>query len=230
MTARSPRHLADGPGQPRRWSRRLLVSAGLLVLALAVAVVALRGGGGGRRAPAPTGSTGPRAASGVPTTTLPAARPLRPMPGNLLANADFEQGLEGWAPLGNGRLARVAGGSSGRWAAAIRPGQGGAGAPGLSRRDLAASVGTTYVGSVWVRAAAPGTQVVLALREYLGGREVSSDVTGYNLTGDGWQAVTVEHRARVRGAGLAIEVTGATLPGDQPLLVDAVDLHPEAGD
>jgi hypothetical protein len=206
------------------------VTGGLLLLAAAVAVAALRGGDGGGHAPATTRAAGapPRtAATTAPSTTVPAARPLLRLPGNLLANADFEQNLDGWAPLGGGRLQRVAGGGSGRWAAAVRPGGGGSGAPGLARRDVGvARVGAIYVGSAWVRAA-PGTQVVLALREYLGDREVGADLAGYLLAGGAGQRVAVEHRARVPGARLAIEVTAATLPGGGPLLVDAVEVHPE---
>jgi hypothetical protein len=55
----------------------------------------------------------------------------------------------------------------------------------------------------------------------------SSDTAAYGLPDDGWQQLAVEHRARVAGANLALEITGADLAGDSRLLVDLVDLQVE---
>src|ERR671931_1397186 len=225
MASRPPRHLAERSGRQGMPVQRLALGGGLLVLVLVVAAVTLLSTGGREPAPATTGGGSPTAA---PTTGPPATtRPLRPLPGNLLADGDFERGLGGWTALGGGTLDRVADGSSGRWAAAVRPGGGAEpGAPGLARRDVTAvKVGTTYLGSTWVRAAAPDTPLGLALREYQGGREVSADLAGYDLGRGGWQEVSVEHRARVPGAMLAIEVTAVALREVQPQLVDAVGVR-----
>jgi hypothetical protein len=219
MAARSPRHLADRANRFGLPPWQLVV--GGAALAAALVAVAVRGDGTRRQASATTRPADPTA------TTAPAARALRPMPGNLVANADFERDLAGWTAVGPARLDRVAGGSSGRWAVAVRPGGTGSGPPGLARPEVTrARAGTTYEGSAWVRAAA-GAQVVLTLREHDGDREISADVAGYTLAGDGWQQVGVEHRTRAPGSRLGMEITGAVFSGGQPLLVDAVEVHPE---
>jgi hypothetical protein len=72
-----------------------------------------------------------------------------------------------------------------------------------------------------------GGQVVLALRELDGDREVSADQAGYALPADRWQQVAVEHLTAAPGSSLALEVVGRDLPGDSRLLVDGVDLQTE---
>src|SRR5919198_1946081 len=187
MASRSPRHLAERGGWPGMSVQRLALGGGLLVLVLVVAAVTLLGTGDREPAPAttrtPPATTGASPPTVAPTTGPPAARPLRPLPGNLLADGDFERGLGGWTALGGGALDRVADGDSGRWAAAVRPGGGAEpGAPGLARRDVTAvKVGTTYLGSTWVRAAPPDTPPGPALREDPGGREGSAGLAGYDL-------------------------------------------------
>ncbi|HEV3505130.1 MAG TPA: carbohydrate binding domain-containing protein, partial [Actinomycetes bacterium] len=158
--------------------------------------------------------------------TGPAARPI-PTPGNLLADGDFERDLAGWAPLGGAEVERVEGGASGRWAAAVTPGAAGDAPPGMIRRDAATTeAGTTYEAIFWVQAPAGG-QVVLALRELAGGREVSADEAGYTLPGGTWHQLAVEHHTAAPGSSLALEVVGHDLGGDGRLLVDGVDLQTE---
>jgi hypothetical protein len=234
MAARSPRHLAVRPKRNGA-SLRVVFLAALLALALLTAVIALAIGeadDAGRRAATPATSA-PRATA-TPTTaaatTAPAAPTTRPTPGNLLRGADFERDLAGWTPLGGARLERVEGGTSGRWAVAVQPSEGadGPAALGLAIRDLAsAKAGTVYEASVWVRATVPGGQVVLALHEERGGRAASSDTAAYGLPDDDWRQLAVEHRARVGGSSLALEITGANLPGEGRLLVDLVDVQVE---
>jgi hypothetical protein len=232
MAARAPRHLAE---PPRRFGlsplqRVFLVS--LLTLAALTAVIALltRPGTEQARAPATTAgqaaTTGP-AGTGPATTTAPAARPIRPTPGNLLADGDFERDLAGWAPVGGTSLERVEGAASGRWAVAVAPGPAGDATPAMTRQEAAtARAGTTYEASFWVRGRA-GDQVVLALRELAGGRVVSGDEAGYTLSGGGWQQLAVEHQTRAPGSSLTLEVAGPGLPAGQRLLVDGVDLQVE---
>jgi hypothetical protein len=231
MAARSPRHLAD---RRRRAgvSLRVVFLAALVSLALVTAIVALATGDAGdaERDAAPPATTGPPRGGAAAPTTAPAAPTTRPTPGNLLQGADFERDLAGWTPLGGATLERVEGGTSGRWAVAVQPGEPASGvdAPGLARRDLAsATPGTVYEASVWVRATVPGGQVVLTLHEEAGGRVASSDTAAYGLADDGWRQLAVEHRARVGGSSLALEITGADLAGDGRLLVDLVDLQVE---
>jgi hypothetical protein len=228
MADSAPRHLAEPPKRFGLSPLRQLFLAAMLGLAAITAVIALltRDSGGGRPTAAPA-TTGP-AASATTASTAPAARPIRPTPGNLLADGDFERDLAGWAPLAGSQALRVEGGTLGRWAAAVTAGPSGDGQAGLVRRAAATTrAGTTYEASFWVRAPAGGGQVVLALRELAGGREVSADRAGYTLDGGGWQQLAVEHLTRAPGSSLALEITGRGLGGDGRLLVDAVDLQTE---
>ena len=237
MADSAPRHLAEPPKRFGLSPLQRLFLVALLSLAAITALIALltRDPGGGRRAAAPattraqatTGTSGP-AASATTASTAPAARPIRPTPGNLLADGDFERDLAGWRPLAGTRARRVEGGASGRWAAAIAPGPSRDGQAGLVRRDAATTrAGTTYEASFWVRAPGGGGQVVLALRELAGGREVSADRAGYTLDGGGWHQLAVEHLTRAPGSRLSLEVGGRDLGDDGRLLVDAVDLQTE---
>ena len=234
MAARAPRHLAEPPRRFGLSPLQRVFLAAMLSLAAITAVIALLtrdAGNSGRRAAAPA-TTRAQAATTVTTTpaattTAPATRPIRPTPGNLLADGDFERDLAGWAPLGGAEVERVEGGASGHWAAAVTPGGPGAGQPGMVRRDAATTeAGTTYEAVFWVKAPAGG-QVVLALRELDGGREVSADQAGYTLDSDRWQQLAVEHRAAAPGSSLALEVVGHDLAGDGRLLVDGIDLQTE---
>jgi hypothetical protein len=231
MAARSPRHLAERPVRIGRSRPRVVFLGALLSIAVVTVAIALAAGdeGPARRGAAPA-TTSPPGRGAATTTTTPAGRQIRPTPGNLLQGADFERDLAGWTPLGGARLERVEGGTSGRWAVAVDPGTATPGpvGPGLARRGLAsARTGTTYEASVWVRATVPDAQVVLALHEEAGGRVASSDTAAYGLPDDGWRQLAVEHRARVPGSSLVLEITGMDLTGDGRLLVDLVDVQVE---
>ena len=232
MAARAPRHLAE---PPRRFGlsplQRVFLAAlvGLAALTAGIALLTRDAGNGGRPAAAPA-TTRAQPATSAPaasTTAPPATQPVRPTPGNLLADGDFERDLAGWAGLGGAKLERVEGGASGRWAAAVTPGVPQDGRPGMVRRDVAtAQADTTYEAVLWVKAP-EGGQVVLALRELAEDREVSADQAGYALPADRWQQVAVEHLTAAPGSSLALEVVGQDLPGDGRLLVDGVDLQTE---
>jgi hypothetical protein len=239
MAERAPRHLAEPAKRFGLSPLQQLFLVAMLSLAALTAEIALltRDTGSGRRAAGPattqaqaaatTATTAPAATTTGPATTAPATRPIRPTPGNLLADGDFERDLAGWAPLGGAEVERVEGGASGRWAAAVTAGGPGAGHPGMVRRDAATTeAGTTYEAVFWVKAP-EGGQVVLALRELDGGREVSADQAGYTLDNDRWQQLAVEHRTAAPGSSLALEVVGHDLAGDGRLLVDGIDLQTE---
>jgi hypothetical protein len=222
MDTRTPRHLAERARRFGLSRLQLVFLAAAVILALLTGVIGVLARDQQRPQPPAAAPTTTTPGSGAaPTTTAP-SQPIRATPGNLLANADFERDLGGWAPLGGASLQRVRGALSGGWAVAVDPAApAGAQAPGLVVRTAAgAEAGDTYEASVWVRAAAPGAGVVLALREQAGGRVVGSD--GYWLADAGWRQLAVEHRARLPGSTLVLEITGAELPGDGRLLVDAV--------
>jgi hypothetical protein len=234
MADSPPRHLAEPPkrfGLSPLQQLFLVAMLGLAAISAVLALLTRDTGSGSRpaaapattRAPATTATTTPATTA----TTTPVVRPTRPTPGNLLADGDFERDLAGWAPLAGAEVERVQGGASGRWAAALGGG-GPGGQAGMVRRSAAtARAGTTYEATFWVRASGGGGQVVLALRELAGGREVSADQAGYTLDGAGWQQLAVEHLTRAPGSSLALEVVGRDLAGDGRLLVDGIDLQTE---
>jgi hypothetical protein len=234
--ASRPRHLAEPSRRFGLSPLQQLFLVAMLGLAAISGVIALltRDTGPGRRPAGPattraqaaaTASTAP--ATTGPTTTGPAPQPVRPTPGNLLADGDFERDLGGWTALGGATLQRVQGGASGRWAVAVAPGPSSGRPAGLVRRDAAtARADTTYEGVVWVLAP-DGGQVVLALRELAGGREVSADQAGYTLPAGRWRQLAVEHHTAASGSSLSLEVVAQNLPGRGRLLVDSVDLQTE---
>jgi hypothetical protein len=239
MAERAPRHLAEPAKRFGLSPLQRLFLVAMLSLAALTAVIALltRDTGSGRRAAGPTttqaqaavttATTAPATTTTGPATTAPATRPIRPTPGNLLADGDFERDLAGWAPLGAAKLRRVEGGTSGRWAVAATPDPDQGRPAGLVRRGAATTrADTTYEAALWVRAPAGG-QVVLALRELVGGREVSADQAGYTLPAGRWRQLAVEHRTASPGSSLSVEVVGQDLPGGGRLLVDSVDLQTE---
>jgi hypothetical protein len=233
MAERAPRHLAEPAKRFGLSPLQQLFLVAMLGLAAITAVTALltRDPGTGRPAAGPANTRAQAAATTATTApaatpTTPATRPISPTPGNLLADGDFERDLAGWTPLGGAKLERVEGGASGRWAAAVTPGPA-QGRPGLVRRGAATTrADTTYEAVLWVQAPAGG-QVVLALRELAGGREVSADQAGYTLPGGSWRQLAVEHHTASPGSSLSLEVVGQSLPGGGRLLVDSVDLQTE---
>jgi len=232
--ASRPRHLAE---PSRRFGlsplQQLFLVAMLSLAAISAVIALLTRDTGTARGPAGPATTRAQAAATTapattgPTTTGPAPQPIRPTPGNLLADGDFERDLGGWTALGGATLQRVQGGASGRWAVAVAPGPSSGRPAGLVRRDAAtARADTTYEGVVWVLAP-DGGQVVLALRELAGGREVSADQAGYTLPGGRWRQLAVEHHTASPGSSLSLEVVGRDLRGQGRLLVDTVDLQTE---
>jgi hypothetical protein len=239
MAERAPRHLAEPAKRFGLSPLQQLFLVAMLSLAALTAVIGVltRDPGSGRRAAGPattqaqaaatTATTAPAATTTGPATTGPVTRPIRPTPGNLLADGDFERDLAGWAPLGGAQLRRVEGGSSGRWAVTATPDPDQGRPAGLVRRGATTTrADTTYEAALWVRAPAGG-QVVLALRELVGGREVSADQAGYTLPAGRWRQLAVEHRTASPGSSLSVEVVGQDLPGGGRLLVDSVDLQTE---
>lgn len=205
----------------------VVLVTGAVAIALVVAGPSARGPSAGRPAPGAWPATTARAAppgSRSDTTTTSPAQPIRPVPGNLLANGDFEQGLGGWDALGGARLERVAVAHSGTWSVSIGPAQGVAPARVgiVSPVGVQARQGRTYQGRAWVRASAPGTEVTLALREQAAAGQSNADVFGVNLPDGEWHEVAVVHQLHVAGARLSLELTGGNLGAGEIILVDEV--------
>ncbi len=205
------------------------LAVGAVMIALVVRGPSARGPSAGRPptasssfgAPATTGDTAPSGSRSDTTTTGPVQQ-LRPVPGNLLANGDFEGGLSGWGALGGARIERVAVAHSGAWAVRIEPAGGGAPVRlGItSPLGIEARQERTYHGSAWVRASRPGTEVTLALREQTVDGQSSADVIGVSLQDGEWHQVAVVHQLHVAGARLSLELTGGNLRAGDLILVD----------
>jgi Carbohydrate binding domain len=249
-----PRHLA-----PRRQgravrSRRWLFAGGLavvLVAGIAVAVAVTRDDSGSivseltgtspttppeTSPPATTAgaaTTGPATTSPPTTATPPPSgprQPVRPTPGNLLANGDFEHDLAGWGPSDGGRVDRVRVGHSGGWSVRIRAGgsatqptAGETAQPGvLATQPVQGQDGRSYEASAWVRASRPGTEAILKLRE-AGDDGDSADVIGVILPDADWHEVAVIHQVQTAGR-LTVEATAGNLRPGQYLLLDQVSV------
>jgi hypothetical protein len=247
----SPRHLAPPPRGKAVWSRRWLIAGGgVVVLAVTATVIALTRHGDDELlsglSQIPTSpsvaSTAPPTTSAPATTRAPATtappttappttgapRPVRPTPGNLLGNGDFEQGLTGWEPA-SGRIDRVAIGHSGGWSLRLRDGgepspSGGAPGEPLARSTQAveAQAGKSYEASAWVRATRPGAEAILKLREF-GGAGESADTIGVTLVDADWHEVAVIHQAHAGGRLIVEAAAGNLRPGDG-LLLDQISL------
>jgi parallel beta-helix repeat protein len=123
---------------------------------------------------------------------------------NVVKNPGFETDLSGWNTSGsdaNVTLARVAGGHSGGWAAQLR--NNGTTASTTLLNDSPNWVKTTlpgnFVGSLWVRADAPGAILTLRFREYNGSTLAGSTSAQFALTTT-WREVSVTHAVVAPGS------------------------------
>jgi PKD repeat protein len=123
---------------------------------------------------------------------------------NVVKNPGFETDLSGWNTSGsdaNVALARVAGGHSGGWAAQLV--NNGTTPSTAVLNDSPNWVKTTlpgnFVGSIWVRADAPGATLTLKFREYNGSALVGSTSAQVALT-TSWRQVSVTHTVAAPGS------------------------------
>jgi hypothetical protein len=216
----------------------VVLVTGAVAIAIAVGGLSARSPSAGRPAPGASPTLGrassTRAAATTASTASPSARsdttstspaqPIRPVPGNLLANGDFEHGLSGWSVLGGARVERVAVAHSGTWSVRMGPARGVAPASlGIvSPVGVEARQGRTYRGRAWVRASRPGIEVTLALREQDRDGQSSADVLGIDLADSDWHEVAVVHQLHLAGARLSLELTGGNLGAGDLILVDEV--------
>jgi hypothetical protein len=149
-----------------------------------------------------------------------------PGPRNLLANNSFENGTQGWKPLGKARLTRSTEATEGGWSLRVLADSGG-GTVGITVPNVTLTkLNGRYHTNAWVRPSAPGTTVTIGLQEYHDGKPVP----GSNTLG--W---TVDNRrlAPVRGHPPGPPERVAPGPGDHGprpapggyLDVDQVVLH-----
>ena len=164
----------------------------------------------------------------TPTTSGGAgARPSAPpaqATGELLEDPGFEVGLGHWQAGQGARLARVAGGRSGSWAASLAAGSSPTPSMGI-RQVRRCQPGKEYAVTVWLRATGQGALVRVDLAEESEGRRYAVDTAGAVLEGDGWEPLEVLHVTHQPGAWLAIQIAAVELPSGGQVLVDDLSLQ-----
>jgi hypothetical protein len=228
----SPRHLADPAPLRRRW--RLWTGVGLAVVLALTGVAWVGATAGSRRdadgraaaAPAATVATAATSTTSAVAPTT-AAKPAAGAPRNMLANAGFETGTQGWQPLGKARLTRSSEATEGGWSLRILADPSAGGPVGITVPDATVTKANgRYHTNAWVRPSAPGTTVTIGLREYHDGKPVpGSNTLGWTVERTGWRQFGAIHVASLTGSRLALEIMARDLPPGGYLDVDAVVLH-----
>jgi hypothetical protein len=148
--------------------------------------------------------------------------PPPPPATNLVGNPGFETSTSGWAG-GGATLARVAGGHSGSWSAALtRTKSAGAVTLDDAPNWVSAAQARTYAAGAWVRGPA-GRTAVLRVRQYRGPTLVRTTSGSITLSG-AWQQMSVTTVAPAAGDALDLQVVGQSLAANQQLFVDDVSL------
>ena len=235
MSTGTPRHLADPSSLKRRW--QLWTGVGLAVLLVLTGFAWVGSSTGGRqgskgRAALPTPSSAAnRGGAAAPTTTAAGvattAAQAPPGPRNLLANNSFEDGIQGWKPVGKARLTRSTEATEGAWSLRILADPTAGGPVGITVPDVTLTkLNGRYHTNAWVRPSAPGTTVTIGLREYHDGKPVpGSNTLGWTVDSAGWRHFGAIHQARLNGSHLALEIMARDLPPGGYLDVDEVVVH-----
>jgi hypothetical protein len=176
-----------------------------------------------------------RPANQVTTTTAAtpttAAKASADGPRNLLANASFEAGAQGWRPIGGARLSRSPETSpeatAGSWSLRLMADPSADGLVGIAVPDATVTKRNgRYHTNAWVRPSTPGTTVTIGLREYRNGQPVpGSNTLGWTVERTGWRQFGAIHVASSPGSRLALEIMARDLPPGGYLDVDEVVLH-----
>jgi len=224
MQRTPPRHLAPPQRARPRARDHLLLESILALVAIGLSTAILIGSlldrpeSSAARLPnlLPPPPTTTRAAA---TTPSPATTRAGPTDGNLLADAGFEAGLDGWGAVGRAGMQRVEGGREGDWA--LRLTRGSSHQPGAVHDEVARlKADQTYEATAWVRASRPGVEVQVNLYELRGGRRFAVDTIGAVPRAGEWQRLDVSHDTHRPGATLAVEILAPSLTGGTSLLVD----------
>jgi hypothetical protein len=208
------------------------VGLAVLLILTAAAWVGTSGPERADRRPADRSAAASRPADAATSTTGAApASTVAPASGdgprNLLPNPSFEDGPEGWRPLGGARLARSNDATSGEWSLRVLADSSTGGPVGITVPDVTVTKpGGRYHTNAWVRPSAPGTTVTIGLREYRDGRPVpGSNTLGWTVERAGWRQFGAIHVANQTGSRLALEIMARDLPPGGYLDVDEVVLH-----
>jgi PKD repeat protein len=124
----------------------------------------------------------------------------------LVGNAGFEQGLDGWRSGQHSRLTRVKGGHTGEWAARVASrGKQHKVALDDSPGWVQATSAGTYHASGWVRSEHDGAKVTLKLVERGKGERIGSAHKVRRLSG-GWHRLRVSYETKSPGSLLDLSV------------------------
>ena len=228
MSNGDPRHLAEPLPPGRRWQTWTGVGVVALLVLTGMAWLGRSGGRGDRPA---DHSAAAAPSTGGPTTTEAAtaatAQANGDGPKNLLPNPGFEDGPQGWSPLGGARLTRAPGAHQGEWALRVLADRSADGPVGITVANVTLTkLQGRYHTNAWVRPSVPGTTVTIGLREYQNGQPVpGSNTLGWTVEGSGWRRFGAIHVANRAGSQLALEIMARDLPPGGYLDIDEVVLH-----
>ena len=221
MDTGTPRHLADPPPLRRNWKIWTGVGVAVLLVLTAMAWVAR-----------PSGPDGTADRSAATSTTAAATATTQGQasgdePKNLLANASFEEGSQGWQALGGARLTRSTDAHLGEWSLRVLAESGADGPVGITVPDVTLTKAQgRYHTNAWVRPSSPGTTVTIGLREYDNGQPVpGSNTLGWTVEQAGWRKFGAIHVASRPGTRLALEIMARDLPPGGYIDIDEVVLH-----
>ena len=184
-----------------------------------------------RTRPADRSAAASRPAGGATTTTGAAtattAAPSDDGPKNLLANDSFEDGSQGWRPIGGARLTRSTDAHLGAWSLRILAESSADGPVGITVPDVTLTKPQgRYHTNAWVRPSSPGATVTIGLREYQNGQPVpGSNTLGWTVEEAGWRKFGAIHMASQPGSRLALEIMARDLPPGGYIDIDEVVLH-----
>jgi hypothetical protein len=231
MSTGNPRHLADPPPIRRNW--RIWTGVGVVVLLVLTAMAWVGRPSGPERADTADPSAATSGSAGDATSTTGAATATTEGqasgdgPKNLLANDSFEEGSQGWRPLGGARLTRSNDAHLGGWSLRVLAGSGADGPVGITVPDVILTKPQgRYHTNAWVKPSSPGTTVTIGLREYQNGQPVpGSNTLGWTVEQAGWRKFGAIHVASRPGSQLALEIMARDLPPGGYLDIDEVVLH-----
>jgi hypothetical protein len=182
--------------------------------------------------PADLSAASSRPSAGATTTTeaatgTTAARASGDGPKNLLANASFEEGSQGWRLIGGARLTRSTDAHLGEWSLRVLAEDSADGPVGITVPDVTLTKPQgRYHTNAWVRPSAPGATVTIGLREYQNGQPVpGSNTLGWTVEQAGWRKFGAIHVASRPGSQLALEIMARDLPPGGYIDIDEVVLH-----
>ena len=176
---------------------------------------------------ATSGSGGDATSTTAEATATTAGQASGDGPKNLLANASFEEGSQGWRPLGGARLTRSTDAHLGEWSLRVLAESGADGPVGITVPDVTLTKAQgRYHTNAWVRPSSPGATVTIGLREYQNGQAVpGSNTLGWTVEQTGWRKFGAIHVASRPGSQLALEIMARDLPPGGYIDIDEVVLH-----